>query len=291
MAQSKSFFGLRKGSTKSLTFQVVNGKQITKDRVWNVKNPQSLAQMQQRALMATAVTAYSNMKAICDHSFEGVEVGSKTMGEFIKNNLAKLSTEMPNVNVTEYKSGTFANNKYMVSKGTLNPFNSKVEGNNLRFDTGVAVSDPDNIKWSNIASKLGIKQDGMLTFIVIYENQCYWLRIKFTKEMLETAPTLGNGGIVGELSKIGAVEGNSLELADIITLNRSGSGNYYFEIELNEGDSGAAIISEKTQNVWKRSTAYLNGNFNFFYEAGFSTYPINTALLLNGGKMESNVLG
>ena len=291
MAQSKSFFGLRKGSTKSLTFQVVNGKQITKDRVWNVKNPQSLAQMQQRALMATAVTAYSKMKAICDHSFEGVEVGSKTMGEFIKNNLAKLSTEMPNVNVTEYKSGTFANNKYMVSKGTLNPFNSRVEGNNLRFDTGVAVSDPDKIKWSDIASKLGIKQDGMLTFIVIYENQCYWLRIKFTKEMLETAPTIGNGGIVGELSKIGAVEGNSLELADIITLNRSGSGNYFFEIELNEGDSGAAIISEKTQNVWKRSTAYLNGNFNFFYEAGFSTYPINTALLLNGGKMESNVLG
>ena len=97
MAQSKSFFGLRKGSTKSLTFQVLNGKQITKDRVYNVKNPQTLAQMQQRALMATAVSAYSNLKAICDHSFEGIEVGSKTMSEFIKLNLAKLSSEMPNV--------------------------------------------------------------------------------------------------------------------------------------------------------------------------------------------------
>lgn len=290
MAQSKSFFGLRKGSTKSLTFQVLNGKQITKDRVYNVKNPQTLAQMQQRALMATAVTAYSNMKAICDHSFEGIEVGSKTMGEFIKNNLVKLSAEMPGINVTDYKSGTFVNNKYMVSKGTLNSFNSTVEGNDLRFDTGIAVSDPDDIKWKDIASKLGIKQDGMLTFVVIFESLCYWLRIKFTKEMLETAPTIGSTGIVGELSKIGAVEGNSIELSDIVLLNRSGSGNYFFEIKLNEGDSAAAIISEKSGNVWKRSTAYLNGNFKFFYEAGFSTYPINTTLLLNGAKMSTNVL-
>lgn len=37
MAQSKGFFGLRKGSTKSLTFSVLDGKQITKDRVYDVK--------------------------------------------------------------------------------------------------------------------------------------------------------------------------------------------------------------------------------------------------------------
>ena len=89
MAQSKSFFGLRTGSTKTLTFQVLNGKQITKDRVYNVKNPQTLAQMQQRAIMATVVTAYSSMKEICDHSFQGFEVGSKTMGEFLKTNIGK----------------------------------------------------------------------------------------------------------------------------------------------------------------------------------------------------------
>ena len=50
MAQSKSFFGLRTGSTKSLTFQVYRGQQITKDRVTRVSNPQSDAQMQQRGL-------------------------------------------------------------------------------------------------------------------------------------------------------------------------------------------------------------------------------------------------
>ena len=33
MATSKTYFGLRHGSTKSHTYSVVNGKQVTKDRV------------------------------------------------------------------------------------------------------------------------------------------------------------------------------------------------------------------------------------------------------------------
>lgn len=290
MAQSKSFFGLRTGSTKTLTFQVLNGKQITKDRVYNVKNPQTLAQMQQRALMATAVTAYSKMKAICDHSFEGVQVGSKTMGEFIKNNLSVLANAMPDINVTEYKSQTFADNKYMISKGTLNPVNSTLNGNNVRIDTGVAIANGDAITWDDIASKMGIKQDGMLTFVVIYEKQCLWLRIKFNETMLSTQPTIGDNGFANSLSELGAVEGNSLELSDIVTINKGVSGNYYFEVKLNEGDTAGAIISERVNNTWKRSTAYLNGKINYLFDAAFSTYPINTTLLLNGGKMSTNVL-
>ena len=290
MAQSKSFFGLRTGSTKTLTFQILNGKQITKDRVYNVKNPQTLAQMQQRALMATAVTAYSKMKIICDHSFEGIKVGSKTMGEFIKNNLSVLANAMPEINVTEYKSQTFAENKYMISKGTLNPVNSTVNGNNVRIDTGIAITDGDAITWNDIASKIGIKQDGMLTFVVMYEKQCLWLRIKFNKNMLNTQPTIGENGFANDLSELDAIEGNSLELSDIVTLSKGESGNYYFEVKLNEGDSAAAIISERVENTWKRSTAYLNGNIKYMFDAAFSTYPINATLLLNGGKMSTNVL-
>lgn len=290
MAQSKSFFGLRTGSTKTLTFQVLNGKQITKDRVYNVKNPQTLAQMQQRALMATAVTAYSKMKAICDHSFEGVQVGSKNMGEFIKNNLSILARAMPEINVTEYKSQTLAENKYMISKGTLNPLNSTLNGNNVKFDTGVAITSDDNITWGDIAAKMSIKRDGMLTFVVIYEKQCLWLRIKFNEDMFDARPVIDGSGFIDALSNVDAVEGNSLELSDIITLGKGVSGNYYFEVKLNEGDAAAAIISERIENTWKRSTAYLNGNIKYFFDAAFSTYPINSTLLLNGGQMSSNVL-
>ena len=72
MAKSSTYFGLRRGSTKSLTFSVADGKQITKDRVEGGKDPRTLAQMTQRCMVATVGAAYSAMKSICDHSFEGV---------------------------------------------------------------------------------------------------------------------------------------------------------------------------------------------------------------------------
>lgn len=53
MAKSKGFFALRKGSTKSLTYSVLDGMQITKDRVYDVKNPRTESQMRQRMLMTT----------------------------------------------------------------------------------------------------------------------------------------------------------------------------------------------------------------------------------------------
>ena len=118
-----------------------------------------------------------------------------------------------------------------------------------------------------------------------------WLRIKFNKDMFDAViSSVGEIGFIDSLTDNNAVEGNSLELADIITINKGVSGNYYFEVKLNESDAAAAIISERDGNTWKRSTAYLNGNIKYLFNAAFSTYPINTALLLNGGKMSSNVL-
>lgn len=290
MAQSKSFFGLRKGSTKSLTFQVLNGKQITKDRVYNVKNPQSIAQMQQRALMATAVTAYSKLKEICDHSFEGVEIGSKSMAEFIKLNLAKLSSKAPDINVTEYKSGVYANNNYIVSRGTLVPPVVVDNGDKITIETSVKYVS-ESVTWGSIASALGIKKDGMLTFMVVGGGQCTWLRIKFNSAMWDTKVVINKSNI-SELSNLNAIEGNSLEFDSMLTIapNEANGDKLEFNLSIAQNEAVAAIISEKTEGVWKRSTAELVGSIEFMYEAAFATYPINTTLLLNGGKMSTNVI-
>ena len=92
MAKSKGFFGLRSGSTKNFTFSELNGQQITKERVYKVKNPRTLQQMRQRMVMATVSAAYSYLKEICDHSFEGFGVGSPCMSEFMRLNLDALKT-------------------------------------------------------------------------------------------------------------------------------------------------------------------------------------------------------
>ena len=72
MAKSDGFFGLRRGSTKSLTFAVNEGVQITKDRVTDVRNPRTEAQMLQRMCLATAGKFYSEGREIFDHSVENV---------------------------------------------------------------------------------------------------------------------------------------------------------------------------------------------------------------------------
>ena len=89
MARSKSFFGLRTGSTKSLTFQTYRGQQITKDRVTSVSNPQSTAQMDQRLLLPMVANARTRLSGLIDHSFEGVPYGYMSLQKFSSLNLKK----------------------------------------------------------------------------------------------------------------------------------------------------------------------------------------------------------
>lgn len=97
-----------------------DGQTIQRELV-KPSNPRTAGQMAQRAIFATVASAYSQMKVICDHSFEGVEYGQKTQQEFFKEALKLMRTRaaadegnflIPNV------SALMAN-PYIVSKGSL----------------------------------------------------------------------------------------------------------------------------------------------------------------------------
>ena len=118
MAKSKSFFGLRTGSTKSLTFQVNRGQQITKDRVYRVSNPRTEGQMTQRALIPIVAAARSALKGLVDHSFEGVPYGEASLREFSKQNLRAGA-----LTVTSYSPNGVSNPGFadlIVSNGSIN---------------------------------------------------------------------------------------------------------------------------------------------------------------------------
>ena len=118
MAKSKSFFGLRTGSTKSLTFQVYRGEQITKDRVYRVSNPRTEAQMTQRALIPIVAAARSALKGLVDHSFEGIAYGEASLREFSKQNLRAGA-----LSVTSYSPNGVSNPGFadlIVSNGSIN---------------------------------------------------------------------------------------------------------------------------------------------------------------------------
>lgn len=87
MAISKSFFGLRRKSTKSLTFSVLNGKQITKDRVSAVKNPKSEAQAMQRMRFALLSVNLAAFRPILERSVESVNYGNESVQYIMKKNM------------------------------------------------------------------------------------------------------------------------------------------------------------------------------------------------------------
>lgn len=120
MARSTSFFGLRKGSTKSHTYQVYRGQQITKDRVTEVANPQTSAQMKQRAKLRNVANAASVLKGIIDHSFQGVEYGYKSVAEFRRLNLTGNNPIISSYAPREISDMGVAN--YLVSNGNLEAF-------------------------------------------------------------------------------------------------------------------------------------------------------------------------
>ena len=143
MAKSKSFFGLRTGSTKSLTFQVYRGQQITKDRVYRVSNPRTDAQMTQRALIPIVAAARSALKGLVDHSFEGVAYGEASLREFSKQNLRAGALSVTSYSPNGVSNAGFAD--LIVSNGSIIvPFN-------------VQSSETENTLESKDASFPGIK--------------------------------------------------------------------------------------------------------------------------------------
>lgn len=124
MAKSKSFFGLRTGSTKSLTFQVYRGQQITKDRVTRVANPRTTLQMEQRSKLPIVAAARSALKGLVDHSWEGVPYGEQSLRTFSSKNLSAGALKVYSYASPDAPSPGIA--EYQVSQGTIRGFEPRV---------------------------------------------------------------------------------------------------------------------------------------------------------------------
>lgn len=163
MARSKSFFGLRSGSTKSLTYQVYRGQQITKDRVYRVSNPRTDAQMTQRALIPIVSAARSALKGLIDHSFEGVAYGEASLKEFSKQNMRAGA-----LSVTSYSPNGVSNPGFadlIVSKGSIN-LSYKVEFQ--EHSNTIRTSDLKYPPFKFPVAEKGASADAILKYLETY---------------------------------------------------------------------------------------------------------------------------
>ena len=137
MAKSKSFFGLRTGSTKSLTFQVYRGQQITKDRVTRVANPRTTLQMEQRSKLPLVAAARSALKGLVDHSWEGVPYGEQSLRTFSSKNLSAGALKVYSYASPDAPSPGIG--EYQVSQGSLRGFTADVSKDRVIFNLPAKV--------------------------------------------------------------------------------------------------------------------------------------------------------
>lgn len=287
MAKSKGFFGLRSGSTKNFTFSELNGTQITKERVYKVKNPRTMSQMRQRMLMATIGAAYSYLKVIADHSFEGKTVGQQNMSEFMRLNLNKFRDASKNDTASyafnSYKDKLINPMRYILSKGSLPELAFAVNAQNqieMQFNVETIATAKD------VYDAMGIQEGDLVTFVWV-NGQASLLKnvFSYTPERLNIVRLYAD--------KVGAItnphdaftfDANHSDLDINVTF---GSG--VLKLASTEANFGAVILSRKTGNVWLRSNSTMVGNKAII--AGVSvgsqlnTYPIESELILNGGEM------
>ena len=71
-----------------------SNQQVVRSLAETVANPQTVAQMTGRMIMATVMQALSCMKPIIDHSFDNVPKGQPSLSEFISRNYALIKADV-----------------------------------------------------------------------------------------------------------------------------------------------------------------------------------------------------
>ena len=288
MAKSKGFFGLRKGSTKSLTFSVLDGKQITKDRVYDVKNPRTEAQMRQRMLMTTVGAAYKMLKSIADHSFEGYSSGMQCMRQFNSRNLnrfKKAAAAKGAVAFNEYKDGDINPLPFILASGSLPGFDFKLDAtSNLEI-----VGEKDAADFTTaegIYAALGVQRNDLITFCtVIGEGSVSNGVYTYKAERFDIVRLYcDKSGTVAKAADAFTISTNN----DQAAVSMSTSGNA-ITIKSGVADFGAVIQSRKNDSGWLRSNAVMvvsDTAISGVKTANqLATYPVGTELILNNGPM------
>jgi hypothetical protein len=275
MAKSSSFFGLRKGSTKSLTFSILDGQQVTKDRVIHVKNPQTVAQAYQRYKLASLCNSWRMLAGICDHAFEGVAYGNKSRQKFMSLNLSGVDV----VPVPKGSNVAIPYNLY-ISKGSLNnpfaatnsvtvPLTGLVAGQGVTeaWITAVLSAFPDLRRGDQITMYAVAGQAESFLF----ENAEYPIsKFRVARIVLDPSSPVNVGLTYDETSKMFTtadgikIDAATMELGNLLEDTAPTAKN--------------SIISRQTNGSWLRSTSIivpssLTSTFNNDYKtAAIASY-------------------
>lgn len=249
MAKGNWLLGGVKGKVGDLVLSKLNGKQVTRARNRNPKNPKTSAQALQRMKFG-ALAAFYNAFAteILDHSWQGVKYGGASHNFFYK---AALSSSVKTPAVAK-GSNIFVPSNYPMARGTL-------QSVNVQFQSDASMHTDIPFDWSSNDST------SLQTFIddFINENPYY-----AGKQLTFVIISLEDGNFIPNVARIifdkSAYTEQELtkQVTDIVINGMYFTGDEFLEARLDKNytikiAAGCVIVSEWNGSAWARSNSDL----------------------------------
>lgn len=264
MSKGNLFLGFGRGKVGDVVFYRSNGEQITRSLNRNPKNPRSEAQLLQRIIMGTVMQAYSKMKSITDHSFEGVQPGAATMAEFLRLNVdnlrARVASQIESGSglediyaFTPMSTSLFAPNEYIVSRGTLPQVPCVIE------TTTAAVQSITENTYQAVIDAYGLQRGDQLTFLFSQgttpaRTEFYFCRVILDPRNLDGTEAPLTSAFVGANNLVNLP--NPRNEGQFGTLTYSDSA-IHFGFNQQVITSAGIIVSRKVNGSWLRSSCTL----------------------------------
>lgn len=296
------------GKVGNVVFRKAGKQNIVSQRPASVKNPRTDIQQRQRAYIKTVSSAYSVLKPICDHSFEGVAYGADSMNFFKRENYKIVSKEeravlknSSNVVVDApflLSKGSIEWNGYLGSSGGIADISDYMSKNN--------IESMDELSFAQFLDALNLKKGDQLTVINVSQSEQFYVapngvsqngyEISYSRYIFESESDSTKAFVLEHAEsdyKTYTLNPSVLAKESEINLKAELKASSYFDIFIINNintfvDMHSAIISRRDGNKWLRSTETLyildNTNESFNIENALPSYSPTGERYLNNAK-------
>lgn len=258
------------GKVGDSTLYVSGGETIMRNGTSNVKNPQSYAQMIQRVIAKTAMSNYSALQFLANHSFQGKPTGAKCMERFLSRNMRYFrdrAAEIVNAGGSLYDfyqfaavgSVKFVPAAVILAEGKLPQvvYGVNPDGSAALFNVpGHATP----ITYADIINAYNLKRGDQLTFVSIDKNTLtgeyipHYARVILDPRNADGTPAPLSSTLIGAGSNINLP--NMRNRGGFVALNLSGE-NLSFRLSNGLVAAAGVIVSRKMKGAWMRSNCKL----------------------------------
>ena len=296
MAKGNLFLGQAKGKVGSIVFSRAFGQQITRTKPTSVKNPKTIGQNTQRAILATIAKEAALLTPIVDHSWANVAYGAESVRHFRKVNMGILRNMLLSSVGTNYnlsaKGANAVPNALKISEGNLPSFSSAYQSDIVSFYQAGPLGNISEISVETFKAAYPYLQGGdQLTIVRLVKTSgsledgdaAFALKV----DRIVFAPNAFDNPNTTFLMDDTTINPDLLDLTKttdpecIIGVNGGGGKGIGCLTGDDNTYAAALILSRKVNNVWQRSTQFLElTEFNDFTdnEAAIDSYGASSSI-------------